>query len=42
MTVAPAVVGGHLYLERDGLVLLGRRHPTAAFGASLWHALAVH
>ncbi|MFE7133529.1 NUDIX domain-containing protein [Streptomyces sp. NPDC057638] len=42
MTAAPAVVGGHLYLEQDGLVLLGRRHPDAVFGGSLWHVLAGH
>ncbi|MER6913853.1 NUDIX domain-containing protein [Streptomyces sp. NPDC000594] len=36
------IVGGHLYLERDGHVLLGRRHPDAAFGADLLHTLAGH
>lgn len=30
------VVGGHLYLERDGTVLLGQRHPGSSYaGASL-------
>ncbi|MFE0376168.1 NUDIX domain-containing protein [Streptomyces inhibens] len=35
-------VGGHLYLEREGTVLLGQRSPSAAFGTGEWHALAGH
>src|SRR5690349_15972466 len=31
------VVGGHLYLERDGRVLLGQRHPASAYGGGQWH-----
>ncbi|MFD5791016.1 NUDIX domain-containing protein [Streptomyces sp. NPDC127037] len=36
------VVGVHLYLERDGQVLLGLRHPDSAFAGSTWHLLAGH
>ncbi|MFE6974335.1 NUDIX domain-containing protein [Streptomyces sp. NPDC057682] len=36
------MVGVHLYLERDGQVLLGLRHPESAFAASTWHLLAGH
>ncbi|TRV80935.1 NUDIX domain-containing protein [Streptomyces sp. 130] len=36
------VVGVHLYLERDGQVLLGLRHPDSAFAGSIWHLLAGH
>lgn len=36
------VVGGHLYLERDGTVLLGQRHPDSAYAGGHWHALAGH
>ncbi|WP_433453772.1 NUDIX hydrolase [Streptomyces sp. CA-142005] len=36
------VIGGHLYLERDGMVLLGQRHPDSAFAGGHWHALAGH
>ena len=36
------VVGVHLYLEQDGKVLLGLRHPDAAFAASTHHFLAGH
>ncbi|MGW6388966.1 NUDIX domain-containing protein [Streptomyces sp. NPDC055103] len=36
------VVGVHLYLERDGHVLLGRRHPDSAYAGGSWHALAGH
>ena len=36
------VVGSHLYLERDGTVLLGQRHPDSSFAGGLWHALAGH
>lgn len=35
-------VGAHLYLERDGTVLLGRRHASCAYAPGWWHALAVH
>ncbi|MGW7004184.1 NUDIX hydrolase [Streptomyces sp. NPDC054933] len=38
----PSGVGGHLYLERDGQALLGKRSPTAVFAPSTWHALAGH
>ncbi|MGW6964329.1 NUDIX domain-containing protein [Streptomyces zaomyceticus] len=38
----PHVVGVHLYLERDGQVLLGLRHPDSAYGGGSWHALAGH
>jgi len=36
------VVGVHLYLERDGQVLLGLRHPDSAFAGRTWHLLAGH
>ncbi|MGW6413791.1 NUDIX hydrolase [Streptomyces sp. NPDC055055] len=36
------VVGLHLHLERDGMVLLGRRHPDSVFAGDTWHALAGH
>ncbi|MFF1712223.1 NUDIX domain-containing protein [Streptomyces sp. NPDC058268] len=36
------VVGAHLYLERDGNVLLGKRSPTAAYAPDTWHTLAGH
>ena len=37
------VIGVHLYLARpDGTVLLGLRHPDAAFAPSTWHVLAGH
>ncbi|MEV4429526.1 NUDIX domain-containing protein [Streptomyces sp. NPDC053792] len=36
------VVGVHLYLERDGMVLLGQRHPDSAYAGGFWHALAGH
>ncbi|MFK0103210.1 NUDIX domain-containing protein [Streptomyces sp. NPDC091040] len=38
----PNVVGVHLYLERDGQVLLGLRHPDSAYAGSTWHVLAGH
>ncbi|MEX0171549.1 NUDIX domain-containing protein [Streptomyces sp. LMG1-1-1.1] len=38
----PHIVGVHLYLERDGHVLLGRRHPDAAYAGGLLHTLAGH
>ncbi|MFE2557281.1 NUDIX domain-containing protein [Streptomyces sp. NPDC059352] len=36
------VVGVHLYLEREGKVMLGLRHPDSAFAGSTWHFLAGH
>ncbi|MEW2290738.1 NUDIX domain-containing protein [Streptomyces sp. NPDC047841] len=36
------VVGVHLYLERDGHVLLGLRHPDSAYAGGSWHVLAGH
>ncbi|MFF5846424.1 NUDIX domain-containing protein [Streptomyces massasporeus] len=36
------VVGVHLYLERDGQVLLGLRHPGSAYAGGFWHVLAGH
>ncbi|MGW2956542.1 NUDIX hydrolase [Streptomyces eurythermus] len=36
------VVGVHLYLERDGQVLLGLRHPGSAYSGGSWHVLAGH
>ncbi|MGR4878683.1 NUDIX domain-containing protein [Streptomyces sp. LARHCF249] len=36
------LVGVHLYLEQDGKVLLGLRHPDSAFAASTHHFLAGH
>ncbi|MFF8835722.1 NUDIX domain-containing protein [Streptomyces sp. NPDC015130] len=36
------VVGVHLYLEHDGRVLLGRRHPNSAYAGGFWHVLAGH
>ncbi|MEU8463349.1 NUDIX domain-containing protein [Streptomyces sp. NPDC029003] len=38
----PNIVGVHLYLERDGRILLGLRSPDAAFAASTHHFLAGH
>ncbi|MFE5674790.1 NUDIX domain-containing protein [Streptomyces erythrochromogenes] len=38
----PHIVGVHLYLERDGEILLGLRHPDAAYAASTHHFLAGH
>ncbi|MGW2472665.1 NUDIX domain-containing protein [Streptomyces sp. NPDC001665] len=38
----PNIVGVHLYLERDGQVLLGLRHPDSAYAGSTWHVLAGH
>ncbi|MCX5583443.1 NUDIX hydrolase [Streptomyces erythrochromogenes] len=38
----PHIVGVHLYLERDGEVLLGLRHPDSAYAASTHHFLAGH
>ncbi|MFI6416750.1 NUDIX domain-containing protein [Streptomyces sp. NPDC050842] len=38
----PNIIGVHLYLERDGKVLLGRRHPDSAYAGGAWHALAGH
>ncbi|MFI1450886.1 NUDIX domain-containing protein [Streptomyces virginiae] len=36
------IVGVHLYLERNGQVLLGLRHPDSAFAGSTHHFLAGH
>ncbi|MFD3996106.1 NUDIX domain-containing protein [Streptomyces sp. NPDC058583] len=36
------VVGVHLYLELDGRVLLGLRHPDSAYAGDFWHVLAGH
>ncbi|MFH9730310.1 NUDIX domain-containing protein [Streptomyces sp. NPDC017260] len=36
------VVGVHLFLERDGRVLLGLRHPDSAYAGGSWHVLAGH
>ncbi|MFJ9939722.1 NUDIX hydrolase [Streptomyces erythrochromogenes] len=41
-TAVPHIVGVHLYLERDGEVLLGLRHPDSAYAASTHHFLAGH
>ncbi|MFC4501023.1 MULTISPECIES: NUDIX hydrolase [Streptomyces] len=38
----PNVVGVHLYLERDGRILLGLRHPDAEFAPLTHHFLAGH
>ncbi|GGZ49675.1 hypothetical protein GCM10010387_49930 [Streptomyces inusitatus] len=38
----PHIVGVHLYLERDGRVLLGLRHPDSPFAGSVHHFLAGH
>lgn len=38
----PNIVGVHLYLERDGQVLLGLRHPGSAYAGDTWHVLAGH
>ncbi|MFB6839076.1 NUDIX domain-containing protein [Streptomyces sp. NPDC056361] len=38
----PHILGVHLYLERDGQVLLGHRHPDSAFAGGLLHTLAGH
>ncbi|MGW6391069.1 hypothetical protein ACWFR1_11300 [Streptomyces sp. NPDC055103] len=36
------VIGSHLYLERDGRVLLGLRHPDSAYAPLEHHFLAGH
>ncbi|UQX04723.1 NUDIX domain-containing protein [Streptomyces sp. RerS4] len=41
-TSVPHIVGIHLYLERDGQVLLGLRHPDSAYAGGTHHFLAVH
>ncbi|MFE7270913.1 NUDIX domain-containing protein [Streptomyces sp. NPDC057623] len=38
----PNVIGVHLYLERDGEVLLGLRHPDSAYAPLEHHFLAGH
>ncbi|MFD7838855.1 NUDIX domain-containing protein [Streptomyces sp. NPDC059761] len=41
-TSVPHIVGFHLYLERDGRVLLGLRHPGSAYAGGTHHFLAGH
>ncbi|MFE5766926.1 NUDIX domain-containing protein [Streptomyces sp. NPDC056485] len=41
-TGVPHIVGVHLYLERDGQVLLGLRHPHSAYAGGTHHFLAGH
>ncbi|MFE2322727.1 NUDIX domain-containing protein [Streptomyces sp. NPDC059385] len=41
-TGVPHIVGVHLYLERDGRVLLGLRHPGSAYAGGTHHFLAGH
>ncbi|WP_371640735.1 NUDIX domain-containing protein [Streptomyces virginiae] len=41
-TSVPHIVGVHLYLERDGQVLLGLRHPDSAYAGGTHHFLAGH
>ncbi|MFB7255113.1 MFS transporter [Streptomyces nojiriensis] len=41
-TSVPHIVGVHLYLERDGRVLLGLRHPDSAYAGGTHHFLAGH
>ncbi|MFI7356199.1 NUDIX domain-containing protein [Streptomyces avidinii] len=41
-TSVPHIVGVHLYLERDGQVLLGLRHPASAYAGGTHHFLAGH
>ncbi|MCX5394716.1 NUDIX domain-containing protein [Streptomyces sp. NPDC006482] len=36
------IIGAHLYLERDGRVLLGLRHPDSAYAPLEHHFLAGH
>ncbi|MEU6379550.1 NUDIX hydrolase [Streptomyces sp. NPDC046909] len=38
----PVVIGVHLYLERDGEILLGLRHPDSAYAPLQHHFLAGH
>ncbi|MEU6310649.1 NUDIX domain-containing protein [Streptomyces sp. NPDC047014] len=38
----PHIIGVHLYLERDGQVLLGLRHPDSAYAGGTHHFLAGH
>ncbi|MFV6026607.1 NUDIX domain-containing protein [Streptomyces sp. NPDC056264] len=38
----PHIVGVHLYLEHEGRILLGRRHPDSAYAGGSWHVLAGH
>lgn len=38
----PNVIGAHLYLERDGKILLGLRHPDSPFAPLQHHFLAGH
>jgi len=41
-TTVPNVIGVHLYLERNGEILLGLRHPDSAYAPLEHHALAGH
>lgn len=36
------VIGVHLYLEQQGKILLGLRHPDSAYAGGTWHFLAGH
>ncbi|MBV2354095.1 NUDIX domain-containing protein [Streptomyces sp. J2-1] len=38
----PNIIGVHLYLERGGKILLGRRHPDSPFAPGQHHLLAGH
>ncbi|MFK0256392.1 NUDIX domain-containing protein [Streptomyces sp. NPDC090445] len=38
----PNIIGVHLYLERNGTVLLGLRHPDSAYAGAAHHFLAGH
>ncbi|ROQ23464.1 ADP-ribose pyrophosphatase YjhB (NUDIX family) [Streptomyces sp. PanSC19] len=38
----PSVVGVHLYLEQEGQVLMGLRHPDSAYAGGSWHVPAGH
>ncbi|MEU6620972.1 NUDIX domain-containing protein [Streptomyces litmocidini] len=38
----PNVVGVHLYLEQEGQVLMGLRHPDSAYAGGSWHVPAGH
>ncbi|MFJ8165503.1 NUDIX domain-containing protein [Streptomyces sp. NPDC096136] len=41
-TSVPHIVGVHLYLEHEGQVLLGLRHPDSAYAGGTHHFLAGH
>lgn len=36
------IIGVHLLFEHEGLLLLGRRAPTAAYAPDAWHVFAGH